>query len=124
MSVTQQGERNREQPIRLLPGVVAVTLQWFLWFVLPIMAPQAAIFGMMGGVLCGLVVLVWWAFFSRVPRFERWGAIVVIIVAVAATPRILDPSIVGGMMGMMFKFYVIPGMSLALVLWAVVSRSL
>jgi outer membrane protein assembly factor BamB len=46
------------------------------------------------------------------------------IVAIAATPRILHQSIVGGMMGMMFRFYVIPGLSLALVVWAVVSRFL
>ncbi len=124
MTLTQKGERNREQQLRLWPGVVAVMLQGLLWFVVPIVAPEATIFGMLGGVLCGLAVLVWWAFLSRVPHFERWGGVVLMIVAVAATPRILHPSIVGGMMGMMFKFYVIPGLSLALVVWAVVSRSL
>src|SRR5262249_8041016 len=46
------------------------------------------------------------------------------VIAVLATPRILDPSIVGGMMGMMFRFYVIPGLCLALVAWALISRRL
>src|SRR5216683_2892112 len=96
MSVTQKDERNREQQLRLWPGVVAVTLQWLLWFVVPMVAPEAMIFGTIGGLVCALAVLVWWAFFSRAPHFERWGAIVLMIVAVAATPRILHPSIVGG----------------------------
>lgn len=124
MTLTQKGERNGEQQLRLWPGVVAVTLQWLLWFVVPILAPEAMIFAMIGGLVCALAVLVWWVFFSRVSHFERWGAIVLMIVAVAATPRILHPSIVGGMMGMMFWFSVVPGLCLALVVWAVVSRFL
>ncbi|PYT30674.1 MAG: hypothetical protein DMG57_07550 [Acidobacteria bacterium] len=121
MTLTQKGER---QPLRLRPGVVAVVLQWILWFGVPIVASEATFFGMLGGLVGALAVLVWWAFFSRVSHFERWGALVLIIVAVAATPPILHQSIVGGMMGMMFRIYVIPGLSLALVVWAVISRSL
>jgi outer membrane protein assembly factor BamB len=124
MTLTQEGERNREQALRLWPGVAAVTLQWVLWFAVPLVVPEAMIFGMMGGLGCALVVLVWWALFSRVPRLERWGGVAFMILAIAVTPRILDQSIVGGMMGMMFRVYVIPGMCLALVVWAVVSRSL
>jgi outer membrane protein assembly factor BamB len=86
--------------------------------------PEAVLFAMIGGVVGALAVLVWWAFFSRVPHLERWGALVLIMIAVAATPRILHPSIVGGMMGMMFWISVLPGLSLALVLWAVISRHL
>src|SRR5947209_12129622 len=99
MTITPKGER---QPLRLWPGVVAVILQWLIRFGVPIVAPEAMIFGMIGGLVGALAVLVWWAFFSRVPHFERWGAVVLMIVAVAATPRILHLSIVGGMMGMMF----------------------
>ncbi len=126
MTLTQKDERHGVQ-LRLWPGVVVVVLQWLSWFGVPIVAPEATAFGMMGGVFCGLLVLVWWAFFSRAPRAERWGGLALMIVAVAATPRIpgiLHQSIVGGMMGMMFWFFVIPGLSLALVVWAVVSRSL
>src|SRR5437762_1640569 len=125
MTLTPKGERNREQQqLRLWPGIIAVILQWLVWFGVPIIAPEATALGVIGGLLGGLVVLVWWAFFSRIPPAERWGGIVLMIVAVAATRRILHPSIVGGMMGMMFGIYVIPGLSLALVVWAVVSRSL
>src|SRR6266851_1141000 len=120
MTLTQKGER----PLRLWPGVVAVMLQWLVRFGTPIVAPDAMIVAGIGELVGAVAVLVWWAFFSRVPHFERWGAIVLMIVAVAATPLILHQSIVGGMMGMMFRFYVIPGLSLALVTWAMASRRL
>jgi outer membrane protein assembly factor BamB/uncharacterized membrane protein YhaH (DUF805 family) len=77
-----------------------------------------------GGLAGGLVVLVWWAFFSRASRLERWGALVLMVASAAATARILDKSIATGMMGMMFIAYVIPVLSLALVAWAVASRRL
>ena len=87
-------------PPRLWPGVIAVTLQWLVRYGVPAIAPDATIFGVIGGVLGGLIVLVWWAFFSRVPHWERWGAIVLIVATVAATPPLLlHPSIAGGMMG-------------------------
>src|SRR5690242_3061412 len=122
MTLTQNGTR---QPLRLWPGVVAVVLQWLLWLVLPVFVPDAAGLGMIVAVAGGgLAVVVWWAFFSRVPHVERWGALVLAIAAVAVTPPILHPSIVGGMMGMMFRFVVVPGLCLALVVWAVASRSL
>ncbi|HXB70153.1 MAG TPA: PQQ-binding-like beta-propeller repeat protein [Candidatus Acidoferrales bacterium] len=123
MNLTLNGDRNRQQ-LWLWPGVVAVTLQWLVQFGTPVVAPEATIFAMLGGLVGALAVLVWWAFLSRVPHFERWGALVLIVVAVALTPRILHPSIVGGMMGMMFNFSVIPGLCLALVVWAVISRPL
>ncbi len=124
MTVTNKGGLDRDQQLRLWPGVAAVVLQWLIRFGTPVVAPDATVFAVIGGLAGGLAVLVWWAFFSRVPYFERWGAVVLIIAAVAATPRILDPSIVGGMMGMMFRIYVIPGLSLALVAWAAISRPL
>src|SRR5260370_40542681 len=123
MTLTQEVERTREQ-IRLWPGVVAVTLQWIIRFGVPLVAPDAIAFALIGGLLCALAVLIWWAFFSRVPHLERWGALAFMVLAVAATPRILHPSIVGGMMGMMFRIFVIPGRCLALVGWAAISRHL
>jgi hypothetical protein len=107
----------------LWPGVAAVVLQWLAWIGVPIIAPDAAPFGLAGGFLLGLVVVLWWAFFSRVPHAERWSAVLLIIVAVAATPQIpglLHPSI----MGVLFGIFVVPGLCLALVVWAVFSRSL
>jgi outer membrane protein assembly factor BamB len=125
MTLTQESQRNRERQLRLWPGVVAVALQWVLWLGVPIVAPDAAAFGMIGGILGGgLAVLVWWLFFSRAPRIERWCAVPLMIAAAAATRPILHQSIVGGMMGMMFGFSVVPTLSLALVAWAAASRRL
>jgi len=123
MTLTPEGERNQQQ-LRLWPGVVAVILEWLVGFGIPKVAPAATIFAVFGGLVCALAVLVWWAFFSRVPHLERWGALALMVVAVPLTPRILDQSIVGGMMGMMFRFSVIPGLCLALVVWAAISRFL
>src|SRR5437763_785596 len=112
------------KPLRLWPGVVAVVLQWLAWFVLPIIAPDAMMFGMIGGVVCGLAVLVWWLFFSRAPWSERISAIALMIVAVFATKRIVHPSIANAGMGMMLFIYSIPLLSLALVVWAAATRRL
>ena len=66
-----------------------MVLQWLVRFGTPVLAPDATAFAFMGGLLGAVAVLVWWVFLSRVPRFERWGGIALMIVAVAATPRIL-----------------------------------
>ena len=124
MANAQTDEPTRQKPLRLWPGVVAVMLQWLVRFGVPIVVPGAMAFGVFGGLLGGLAIVVWWAFFSRAPRSERWGAVVLMIVAMVATPRILHESIATGMMGMMFVIYAIPVLSLAFVVWAVVSRRL
>jgi hypothetical protein len=120
------GEPTQQKPLRLLPGVVIVMLQWLFWFVIPIVVsdPIALVIGFFGGLLGGLAIVVWWAFFSRAPRSERWGAVILMIVALVATSRIIHESIGTGMQGMMFYFYVIPVLSLAFVIWAVACHRL
>jgi outer membrane protein assembly factor BamB/uncharacterized membrane protein YhaH (DUF805 family) len=75
-------------------------------------------------MLAGLAIFVWWAFFSRAPRIERWSAVILMIVALVATSFNIHDSIGTGMQGMMFFAYAIPILSLAFVLWAVASRRL
>ena len=99
-------------------------LQWFLWIGLPVVAPEALMVSVAGGFLGGLAVLVWWMFFSRVPHVERWGALMLMIAAVAATPRYLHESIATAGMGKLFYLYIVPVLCLALVLWALASRRL
>jgi outer membrane protein assembly factor BamB len=120
---TEQTDKSTfKKPLRLWPGVVAVALQWVLWLVLPIVSRDSAIVAILGAVALGLVVVVWWLFFSRAPWAERVGAIVLMVVAVIATKRIVHPSIAGGMMGNMLPVYAVPALSLALVTWAVATR--
>src|SRR5262249_11395156 len=114
-----------QKPLRLWPGVLVVVLQWLAWLVLPMVVPEAALYGMLGGVLGGgLAVILWWLFFSRAPWLERVAAIVMMPVALFATMQIVHPSIANGAMGMLLPFYAIPVLSLALVCWAGASRRL
>ncbi len=110
--------------LRVWPGVIAVVLQWLGWAVIPVVWPAAALYGMLGAIICALVVVVWWLFFSRAPWVERIGAIVFMVIAVVLTKRIVHPSIAGGMMGLMVAIYSLPVLSLALVTAAVVGRRL
>jgi outer membrane protein assembly factor BamB len=122
MTTTQAVAPTPRRPLRLWPGVVAVVLQWLLWSVVPRLVPEAGIVGTLGGVGCGLLVALWWLFFSRAPWLERVGAIVLMVVALLATSRLVHQSIATGMMGMMLVGYAIPALSLALVAAAAVGR--
>ncbi|HEV7474033.1 MAG TPA: PQQ-binding-like beta-propeller repeat protein [Pyrinomonadaceae bacterium] len=123
-ALRQNSQPTLKKPLRLWPGIVAVVLQWLLWFVLPIASRDSAIVAILGGVACGLVVVVWWLFFSRAPWVERVGAIVLMVVAVVVTKRVVHLSIANGMMGMMLPVFVIPFFSLALVAAAAGGRRL
>jgi len=124
MTFAQTNELTFRKPLRLWPGVLIVVLQWLVRFVVPAVFPEALIFGVMGGLVGGLGVAVWWVFFSRARWSERLGAIAVMIGAMVATSRVIHLSIATGMMGMMFPVYAIPVLSLALVVWAVTTRRL
>jgi outer membrane protein assembly factor BamB len=127
MDATKESTRKAKQkPLRVWLGVVIVILQWLIRFILPGFANEDSItqIGVLGGFLGGLAVVLWWVFFSRAPRFERWFAIVLMITTLVATSLLLDKSIETAMMGMMFIFYSVPVLSLAFVAWAVASQNL
>lgn len=124
MTSSQTDDLAPRKPLRLWPGVVAVVLQALAWFVVPVVAPDAFLFAVLGGLLGGVVILVWWVFFSRAAWLERVGALVLIVVALVGTSRVVHPSIATGMMGLMLVIYAIPVLSLALVVWAVATRRL
>jgi outer membrane protein assembly factor BamB len=122
MSIAQADESTPRKPLRLWPGVVAAALLCVVRFGVPVVEPGAVAFGLFGGLFGALAIVLWWMFFSRAPWSERLGAIVLMIAALAATPRILHKSLATGMMGMLFFIYAIPALSLAFVAWAVASR--
>src|SRR5438093_5592949 len=124
MTTAQTDKPAPRKPLRLWPGVVAAALLLLVRFVVPILVPETMMFGVLGGLVGALVIVVWWLFFSRAPWSERVGAIVLMIVAAFATSRIIHKSIAGGMMGMMLPIFAIPVLGLALVAWAVASRRL
>ncbi len=110
------------RPLRLRPAVVLVILQWLLWFVVPVVIPGAGFVGLLGGVICGLLIVLWWLFFSRAPWAERVGAILLIVAGMAITRRLVHESIAGAGMGNLLFVFSIPILSLALVAGAAVSR--
>lgn len=125
MTTSQTDEPTLNKPLRLWPGVAAAVVLLLARFGIPLVAPDLTIYSIIIGAPLGILAfIVWWAFFSRAPHLERWGAFVIIIIALLATSRILHKSVATGMMGMMFYIYAIPVVLLAFVAWALVSRRL
>ena len=118
------GQRTGRKPLRLWPGVVIVVLQWLIRFGLPIVVPGAILFGVFGGLLGGVAIIVWWAFFSRAPLSERWSAVLLIIASLVVTPRFLHESMASAGMGVLFFVNAVPVLCLAFVVWAVAGRRL
>ena len=119
MPIAQTDKPTSQKPLRLWPGVVAAVLLLLVRFGLKIVVPGFNGFSlaMQGGLLSALAIVVWWAFLSRAPRSERWGAIVLMIVALGATWRIKHES-----MGPLWLVgYAVPVLCLAFVTWAVAS---
>jgi hypothetical protein len=79
--ITAPGGATSRKPLRLWPGVVAVSLLWLVRFAVPLIFPDALLFGVLGEIAGGLAVIVWWLFFSRAAWLERVGALVLMIVA-------------------------------------------
>jgi outer membrane protein assembly factor BamB len=114
-------QTDNPKPLRLWPGVAIVVVQLAAWFGLPILDPDLVIYAVAAGFAGGLALIVWWLFFSRALWFDRIGAIVVMVVAMAATWSFLDVSMATGAMGAIFPMLALPGLCLAFVLWAVAS---
>ena len=128
--MSQQGnkvlsdDKIQQKPLRLKAGVIFAILTILIRFGIPAMMPGAAAVGVLGGLVGGLLIMVWWAFFSRAPRTERWVAVVLMIVAMIATSQIIHESISTAMRGMMFGSYALPVLTTAFVIWAVATRQL
>lgn len=112
------------KPIRLWPGVLIVVLQWLARFGLPVVAPDALLFAVMGGLLGGVLILAWWLFFSRAPWNERLAAPALAALALWLSRSLAHESIVTGGQGMLFFLLAVPVLSLAFVAWALLARDL
>jgi outer membrane protein assembly factor BamB len=109
-------------PLRVWPGVVAVVLQWLARFGIKAVIPGIKGFGrgMMVSFVFTFALIVWWTFFSRAQRKERFGALGLIVVALGATWLFRHDS----MWLPWLLAYAIPFLSLAFVIWAVATRRL
>jgi outer membrane protein assembly factor BamB len=108
--------------MRLWPGVTLAVLLLAAKVVVPIVSADATPYTVLAGAVLALAILIWWAFFSRVPRIERWGALLLIAAAMFVTSRFLHVSIARGMMGYLFPIYAMPVVAVALVAGAIVAR--
>ncbi len=106
--------------LRLWPGVVGGALLVFS-VIRPLFTSDGGL-GVLAGVLGALIVVIWWLFFSRAPWSVRLTTVGSAAVLMYLTSRAIDPSIAGGMMGLMFPIFAIQTVALTLVIWAVVSR--
>ena len=122
MTNSQTGEPTPRKPLRVWPGVAAVVLLWLARFGLKAVIPGFRGFslGMMWALGAAVAVVLWWAFFSRAPWFERLGAIVLMIVGLAGAWSLKHES----MGPLWLAGYAIPGLCLALVAGAAASRRL
>ena len=106
--------------LRLWPGVAIVVILWLTRLTLPALGLGAGtefMVRILGGFAGALAVLIWWGFFSRAPWSERLGVFIALIVAIAATAVVGDPSMIVWLL-----WYGAPVLSLALVAGAVVAR--
>ena len=110
--------------LRLWPGVTALVIQWLLWTVPPLFVDDAFIVAVGGGMVLGLVILIWWLFFSHAAWLERITAVVVMVTSVFLMFRFVHPSVSNGMMGAMLPVFSVPLLCLALVGWPAISHSL
>lgn len=131
MAITQTNHLGSRKPLRLWPGVLAAVLLVVVGGILPIIVPNALLFGesifivaMTTGVAAAVAIVLWWVLFSRAPWSERLGVLALMIAAGIATRPLLHESIAGAGMGMLFYFFALQSMGLSLVVGAVASRRL
>jgi outer membrane protein assembly factor BamB len=106
--------------LRVWPGIAAVVLLLLSRFGIKAVIPGIDGFGkaMMASFAFTLLLIIWWAFFSRARWRERLAALGLIALALAGTWVLRHESM---WLGWLFA-YVIPFLSLAFVTWAVVTR--
>ena len=114
-------EASTRKPLRLWPGIGLAVLVLISRFVVPMVAPAVGLYAMMGALLGGVLVALWWAFLSRAPWQERLGALLLMAAALVLTPRFLHESLATGGMGILYYVYAVPVLALAFVAWAVMS---
>jgi outer membrane protein assembly factor BamB len=119
----QPNTSTSRRPLRLWPAVVVAVLMVLFKLFVPLIGTGGPPLALLGGLIGGLLVFVWWLLFSRARWFERLGAVALSAVALFVTSRFLHPSMGGGD-GMLFPVLAIPALGLAFVAWAVASHRL
>jgi outer membrane protein assembly factor BamB len=122
MRTGKSSDPTLQKPLRLWPGITAAILLLLCKLIVPLLVPDALPIAMLGGLFFGLMIILWWLFFSRAPWFERLAAFVLMIIAMVGAWPLLHISIATGAMGMLFPLLAIPMLCLAFVISVVISR--
>jgi outer membrane protein assembly factor BamB len=100
-------------------------------YVAPLILPDVEVAGLslgliaiFGGMLSAVAIVLWWLLFSRARWFERVAVVALIVAVNVAMRPLVHESILGGMMGRMLHVYSIPILCLAIVVGALITRSL
>lgn len=117
-------ESKPRKPVRLWPGVAILALQWTAIIVIYLIMPEPGFIPVLAGFIGGVLLLIWWLFFSRALWVERIGIILLMVLAVMVTKRLVHPSISGGGMGMLMPILTVPFLSIALVASVAAGRRL
>jgi outer membrane protein assembly factor BamB len=110
------------KPLRVWPGVAIAIILLLLRYLIPVVWPDGNMYAALGPIVCGALILLWWLLASRAPWFERLGALVLVAAAIFGTRLLVDESIATGGMGFLFYLLLVPGLSVAFVVSAVVTR--
>ena len=73
MPIPSTAARTNLPPLRLWPGVGILLVQFAARFGVPVLVPDWTAFAVMGGIVGWLGLIVWWLFFSRADKGERYG---------------------------------------------------
>ena len=121
MTITQGGE-TPQKLLRVWPAIVIVLLLWVSRFGVKAVIPGIEGFGqaMMGSFAFTVLLIIWWAFFSRARWKERIGALGLMAAALGAAWLFRHES----MWVLWLVGYAVPILSLAFVLWAVITRKM
>jgi hypothetical protein len=58
------------KPLRVWPGVVLGALFFLVRLGLPLIRPDFNVYGVLGGLVISLAILLWWLLFSRAPWLD------------------------------------------------------
>ncbi len=122
-SKKNSAEKSQYKSLRLWPGITLAIILLILSYIIPIIIPGALIVSIFGGLIIGLGIIIWWSFFSRAPRIERWLAIILIIASLIITSFFNHVSIATGGQGTMYFIFGIPLLCLVFVAWAIITKS-
>lgn len=121
MTTSQTGDQRPQKLLRIWPAIVLVSIQWFFRFGVKALIPGIEGFGyaVIGSLVCTLLLIIWWAFFSRARKLERLTTLGLLVIAVLVMWLLRHES-----MWLPWLFaYALPVLCLVFVAWAVLTRT-